>query len=284
MLEFIAKYRVHVAVLLMLLVPATTLAYTRGKPGRGPVDGVAISGLAWIQSGSFLGLSFLEELWQDYVALRDLKEENAQLRTEVARLREERARLLGVLQENARLRSMLEFKQDRPELDLRVARVIARDVTPYFRVVRVRLDATHPELEVQPQMAVVSHDGVVGQVIEVYDGFADVLLVSDPRSRVDVISQRNRTRGMLVGKGHKRDYEARLGYLQAKDDVKVGDVLVTSGKGGVFPKELLVGTISEVDDEKFQIHQEATVEPIVDVGRLEEVFIVTGADAAARRP
>jgi rod shape-determining protein MreC len=248
------------------------------------VDKVAVSGLAWVQSGGFFGLTFFDDLWQDYVALRDLKEENDILREEVARLREERARLVAVLQENARLRAMLEFNEKRPDLKLRGAKVIATDVTPLFRVTRVALETSNLDFEVKPQMAVVSRDGVVGQVIEVYDGYADVMLVSDPRSRIDVITQRNRTRGMVNGKGHKGDYEAALAYLRANDEVQAGDVVVTSGKGKIFPQEVLVGTIKAVDDRAFGLHQEATVEPSVDFGRLEEVYVVTGADSASKRP
>jgi len=268
----------------MLAMPVATIAASRGKPGRSPIDKFAISGLAWAQSGGFFGLTFFDDIWQDYVALRDLKEENQILREEVGRLREERARLLSVLQENARLRATLEFSTKRPDIRLRGAKIIASDVTPFFRVTRVSLDTKNLEFEVKPQMAVVSRDGVVGQVIEVYDGYADVMLVSDPRSRVDVITQRNRTRGMVNGKGHKGDYDAALAYLRAKDEVREGDVVVTSGKGQIFPQEVLVGTIVAADNKTFGLHQSATVKPSVDFGRLEEVYIVTNKSAAGVRP
>lgn len=285
MWELLNRYRHWFVVVAMLILPVVSLALSRGKPGRGPIDRALISGVALLQERGLYGLGFLEDVWQDYIALRDLKEENEKLRRQVARYEEERARLLGVLQENARLRELLSFREERTDLKLRPARVIGRDVTPWFRVLRVKLDTHKLDFEVKPQMAVVSYEGVVGQVIEVYDaGYADVMLVSDPRSKVDVITQRTRTRGMVHGLGHKRDYTASLAYLRRKDEIAGEDLVVTSGKGGVFPQELVVGRVTEVEARTYGLEQKAVVEPSVDVSRLEEVFIITGEQAAGRRP
>jgi rod shape-determining protein MreC len=268
----------------MFAVPASSLAWARSQGTRGPVDRILIEVMGSVQAVGMLGVGFVDDIWQDYVDLRGLKEENERLRGQVARYEEERARLIGVLQENARLRQMLAFKDSRPDLKLRSARIIGRDVTPYFRVLRVRLDSTNIDFTVKPQMAVVSHQGVVGQVVEVYGDSADVLLVSDPRSKLDVMTQRNRARGLVQGLGHSKDYEARVGYLRRKDEVAEGDQVVTSGKGGIFPQELLVGKITRVEKKAFGLEQQAILEPTVDVGRLEEVFIITGDQTAGYRP
>lgn len=284
MIDALARYRVHILVAAMLLLPSLSMLLARGGSGRNPVDRAAINLLGPVQTGAAFGLGFIEDLWNDYVALRNMKEENERLRQEIAQLREERARLVGVLQENARLRQMLQLKGERPELELRGARVIAADVSPFFRVLRLRLDTHDADQKLEPRMAVVSHEGVVGQILEVYDDYVDVMLVSDPRSNIDVYTQRNRTRGMVYGLGHKRDYACRMGYLRRRDEVHDGDVLVTSGKGGIFPRELLVGTVTDVQRKEYGLNQEASVEPIVDVSRLEEVFIITGKAAPGQRP
>lgn len=284
MWDLVARYRAWIIVVVTLAVPVATVGVYRGEHGRGPVDRVLIGGMATLQSHGVFGLEFVEELWRDYVALRDLRSENERLRAEVARHEEERARLIGVLQENARLRELLEFKERRPDLKLRPARVIGRDTTPFFRVMRVRLDARTADFTVKERMAVVSAEGIVGQVVEVYDGFADVMLVADPRSRVDVMTQRSRTRGMVQGLGHSKDYDAQIAYLKRTDEIGEGDTIVTSGKGGVYPAELMVGSVSEVERKAYGLEQRAVVEPSVDFGRLEEVFIVTGERARGRRP
>jgi rod shape-determining protein MreC len=284
MWDVVAKYRTWIVAVLAVLIPVATLAVSGGEYGRGPVDRVAISAMAWMQSQGVFAFDFVEDFWRDYVDLRGLRVDNDRLREENARLTEERARLISVLQENARLRQLLGFKERRPDLKLRVARVVGRDVTAYFRVFRVKLDIRNTDFSVRERMAVVSAEGVVGQIVEVYDGYADVMLISDPRSRVDVISQRTRARGMVNGLGHSKDYQARIAYLRRKDEVAEGDALVTSGKGGVYPAELMVGLVSKVDDRSFGLEQNAIVEPTVDFGHLEEVFIVTGERTSGWRP
>ena len=158
MWDFVAKYRAWIIVVVTLAIPAVTVGVSRGQQGRGPVDRALISVMATLQTQGVFGLEFVEELWRDYVGLRDLRAENEQLRAELARHQEERARLIGVLQENARLRDLLEFKERRPDLKLRPARVIGRDITPFFRVLRVKLDARTTDFTVKEQMAVVSSE------------------------------------------------------------------------------------------------------------------------------
>jgi len=200
--------------------------------------------------------------------------EAEELKAEISRLREEKSRLIGVLQENERLRKMLGFKVRRPELELIAGRVISRDTTPYFRVVTLHVTSDVP---LAPRMAVISAEGVVGQVNRVFADYVEVILVSDPRHRVDAITQRTRAQAVVEGLGHERDYHAKLAYLSEKDEVRVGDVVVTSGMGGVFPPELVLGTVATVERSERGLFQDATISPSVDASRLDEVFIVVGA-------
>jgi rod shape-determining protein MreC len=178
-----------------------------------------------------------------------------------------------VLQENERLRKLLGFKTRRPELALVPARVVARDTTPYFRVVTLKLSSDVP---LQPRMPVIAAEGVVGQVHRVFADYAEVILLGDPRHRVDAVTQRTRAQAVIEGLGHERDYHAKLSYLSEKDEVRVGDVVVTSGMGGVFPSELVIGTVASVEKSEKGLFQDAVVSPAVDASRLSEVFVVTG--------
>ncbi len=213
--------------------------------------------------------------WTRLVGGGDVAEENEELHREVARLREENTRLIGVLQENARLREMVEFQTARPDFELAPARVISRDVSPYFRVVKVRIESDH---DLAPRMPVVAPDGVVGQIHKVYGRYADVVLVADPRSRIDAISQRNRALGVVQGLGTEADYRASVAYLTDRDEIQLGDRMVTSGMGEIFPRELEIGTVVEIDDSMTGLFQEVVVEPSVDFSRLEEVFVITDVD------
>lgn len=196
------------------------------------------------------------------------------LAKEVARTREENARLAGILQENARLRAMVGFAAAHPRLDLVPAKVVGADITPWFRVLTLTVNAGSPRVAVG--QAVVSSAGVVGTVREVAGGVVQVTLAVDPRSSIDVVVQRNRARGVVQGLGHPNDYLSRVAYLLRRDEVREGDLLVTSGIGGKFPPDLVVGRISKMAPAKQGLFQEALAEPAVDFGRLEEVFIIVG--------
>ncbi|MFW5966390.1 MAG: rod shape-determining protein MreC [Persicimonas sp.] len=261
------------AVPLIMMVTGSDADVGREASSK-PVQ-MARSGLVWAQVGVHDALA-----WTGDLAARlgggDLAEENEELREEVARLREERSRLIGVLQENARLRELVGFKKRHPEYELAPARVVGRDVSPYFRVIRLELRS--PDAELEPRMPVVVADGVVGQIHEVYGKYAEVIVVSDPRSRIDAVSQRNRAAGVVEGLGHERDYLARVAYLNEKDEVRKGDVMVTGGKAGVFPRELVIGTVTSVESAERGLFQEVELEPAVDFSRLEEVFVITDTD------
>jgi len=278
--ELLRRFRNPALVLLLLALPLYTLGASKGqRSAMGPVDRVGLRLLGATQSQVDGVLGRIGGFWDDYVDLLGVNAENEQLREENARLREENARLQGVLQENARLSKLVGFRTLRPNLELLPARVIAADISPYFRVLRIRLDVDADKVEVG--MPVVSAEGVVGQIEVVAGNYSDVLLAVDPRSNIDVLTQSNRARGILIGLGLERSYTAKLGFLLRQDEVEEGDVVVTSGRGGRFPKELLVGTIVSVEKQEYGLYQSATVEPAVDFSRLEEVYVIVNDTQSA---
>ncbi len=277
MLGFLNEQRHKIIAILLVVVPLWMIAVAQGTevgvesstPTR--LGGAVVGGS---QAGFNGVIGAVGGVWNRIVG-GELAQENEELRREVAQLREEKSRLIGVLQENSRLRELVGFKTSHPEFELAPARVVGRDVSPYFRVVKIRISS---ERELAPRMPVVAAEGVVGQVHRVYEGYADVVLLSDPRSRIDAISQRNRALGVVEGLGHEADYRARISYLTDRDEVGVGDTMVTSGMGEVFPAELTIGTVVEVEEGERGLFQQVQVEPAVDISRLEEVFVITNVD------
>lgn len=275
MLELLRRYRRALAALVLVVIPLALVALrggTRAGEAKQTAAGALVRGGVGYGHAGVVGV--IDGLGERLGALgeSDADRERKLMQEEVVRLREEKARLIGVLQENERLRELVGFKRRHPEFELIPARVVSRSTSPYFRVIQLRIRA---EGKVAPRQPVVVTGGVVGQIHEVHGQFADVIILSDPRSRIDTISQRNRAHGVVQGLGHERDYKARIAYLNERDRVRAGDVMVTSGMGGVFPAELIVGTIRSVEPDERGLFQQAVLEPAVDLSRLQEVFVIT---------
>lgn len=276
MWESLRQRRILIIVGLFLLTALIPTLMERGQPAtsHGPVAGMAMQSAGATQSLFAIAGGGVAAWWDRHMYLVNVYEENEKLRADRDRLREEHARLLSVMQENARLRALVGFADANPHFQLVPAQVIARDVNEFFRVVTIKLDTG--TARVRPDMPVVSSAGLVGQIESVDGRYAQVLLTVDKRSSVDIVVQRNRARGVLTGQGNTRDYSARVGYLLRRDEVRVGDTLVTSGMGGMFPQDLVIGTIADINDRNYGLYQEVSVEPAVDFSRLEEVFVIVG--------
>jgi rod shape-determining protein MreC len=155
------------------------------------------------------------------------------------------------------------------------ARVIGAPLSPQFRVLRIRID--RGDHDVAPGMPVITGTGPVGRIDRVYGSYADVTLVSDPSSSIEVVIPRTGGRGMLTGLGRPDSYACTIGWLEKQVDPKakleVGDEVVTSGLGASFPPGLVVGKVSKVsrDDGLFQ---SVEVAPAVDVSRVRAVEVL----------
>ncbi len=233
--------------------------------------------MQWLAVRTARGVSsFVEE----YVYLVEVKKDNDRLGYENSRLREQARELERLERENERLRGLLVLRNELAGEKF-TARVIGKDISPLFRVIRVRLDRGRDD-RVVSGMPVVTPEGLVGQVSRISDRYADVMLTVDEGSAVDVVVERTGARGILRGTGQSDSYKCRIQYLLRADEVRVGDTVYTSGLGRRFPPNIKVGTISRVEKRDFDLHQLVEVTPAVSFARLEEVLVLTeGARDAA---
>lgn len=201
-----------------------------------------------------------------YLYLVDTAEDNQQLVEDNRSLRAVLAQSDEVRLENQRLRLLLEFKEAQ-EIATLPARVIAEDASSWFRTVTIDKGSDQGVTEGMP---VVVAEGVVGRVVRSSPRFARVLLITDASSAVASLLQSNRARGICRGQGERLVFD----FVLRQEEVQIGDRVVTSGMGGVFPKGLVVGTVKSVDRQEFGLFQAIEVSPTVDFSHLEEVLVL----------
>ncbi|OGB89204.1 MAG: rod shape-determining protein MreC [candidate division NC10 bacterium RIFCSPLOWO2_02_FULL_66_22] len=213
-------------------------------------------------------------IWRDYVDLRGLQEENKGLQRETATQKRRIDQLEEQALETQRLQALLAMRQA-SRAEFLTARVIGKDATNWFKTILLDRGSLEGVRRNQPVLA---PDGLVGRVVEVTPTSAKVQLLTDPVNAVGGLIQRTRVTGIVSG---NLGAGARVRYLPLMADVVVGDQVVTSGMGGVFPKGIPIGRITAVDRRSGALFQEASLQSAVDLSRLEEVLILMTLEANA---
>ena len=203
-----------------------------------------------------------------YVDLVHVREENVRLRTQLAQVTSDRARLAELEAENRHLGELLDLK-DVLGLKSVAANVIGSDATGLSHTLILASGESDGLL---PGMAVLSSRGVVGKIIAVSPHASRVLLIDDHNSALDGFDQRSRARGIVAG---LVDDGLILKYTDRSEDIRAGDPVVTSGLDGIFPRGLLVGTIKYVHREGPGLFLNVSIAPAVEFRGLEQVLIVT---------
>ncbi|WP_425480845.1 rod shape-determining protein MreC [Montanilutibacter psychrotolerans] len=211
------------------------------------------------------------KLYEDAGTMAQLTEENRRLRTEALVNQARMARLQTVASDNARLRGLLDAAQ-RGRLDAQLAPILDIDLDPTSQ--RLVLDAGRRNGVLAGQ-SVIDAGGLVGQVIQVQPTHATVLLLTDPAHAVPVAVVRNGVR--LVAYGRGRSDSLALESVPLSSDVKVGDVLVTSGLGGRFPPGFPVGTVTALRPDESRAFLVGDVRPAAQFDRGRDVLLLRSA-------
>lgn len=229
-------------------------------------------GVARSLDGVHTGIAVIDAAISKAVSTSQLEEENTTLSQKVVDYDE-------VVAENERLKALLDYKVSHPAFAMTMARVVTRDMgtwTQTFTIDRGSADG------IAVNMAVIVPSGVVGYVTDVYPHSARVQTVLDPRTSIGVIVQRKESRlaGVMKGNGSNPDSPTMVDV--ARDgDILAGDLLVTSGYGGIYPKGLPVGTVDNLENDPEGFVKNASVMPAVNFHRLEEVFVITTSAVGA---
>jgi rod shape-determining protein MreC len=238
----------------------------------GTLQKLLVEVVAPVQHGLRLSQRGIGGIWERYISLVNTREENELLRKELKRLQAENSQYREAVVANIRYKKLLDFKEATP-LPLLSALVVGYDPSVWFKTVMINHGSNDG---LQKGMAVVCADGIAGQIVGVSLHYAKVLLITDGNSAVDGAVQRSRVRGVLKGASGRTCY---LDYVDRRADVVAGDVVISSGLGGVFPKGLPLGRVTKVDRSRPGLFQEIEVSPAVDFSNIEEVFVVLLKDS-----
>jgi rod shape-determining protein MreC len=277
MFVFLRKYQVPVSSCLCVFLSIYILtAAARGQLKSDPVGPALLWILRPFQLMSHAATGWIKDVQESRLTLRAYKADNERLRQKILELERERNRLLEAEATNRRLQQLLEFRSQAATGGI-TASIIAASASAWFK--SCLLDKGSAD-GVRKGMAVVTPLGALGRVIEVAPHTAKVLLITDPNSGLDVFVQRTRARGIVSG---SLEDGPIMKYVKHSEDVQVGDRLVTSGLDGVFPKGMLVATVTSVRKQTVGLFQQISVMPAITFDRTEQVLVVGAEQVPARK-
>lgn len=270
--NFFSRYKnplVLMAVLFVQVIALATQVKARGPAADAPplirvwtVTAISPFERAFVATGHFF-----RNTWHGYVDLRNVHRQNMQLQEELSRVRLENARLKNDVDQNRRLQALLDFKEKYVGQTV-AAQVIGSGGSEQSHIIYID---KHKGLK--PDMAVITPDGIVGKIKEVYPMSSQVLLINDRDSGAGVVLENSRLQGVLRGSGLG---ELRVDDVMSDEKVDVGERVVTSGGDRIFPKGLPVGTVTKVgQDNDAGPFLSIKIKPAADLNRLEEVLVVT---------
>ncbi len=266
--------RIGAPLVIALLILLTIVSMVRDR--RSPSDGrdelpwwqaIVLEVAAPIERVVSAPINGVKAFFENYVDLLGVRADNRRLRQRIAEIESENLQFREALVSSGHLGRVASM---RDEIAIRMlpAEVVGLDVAPWFRSVLVDRGTQHG---VEPGYPVITHQGVVGVVTATSKHAAKTMLLLDRQSAVDALVQRSRARGVVRGTGRARlEFE----FVVRSADVVVGDEVVTTGLGGIYPKGLRLGRVASLRDAGGRLTRIAVIDPAVDLGRLEQVFVM----------
>ncbi|MBI4924321.1 MAG: rod shape-determining protein MreC [Bdellovibrio sp.] len=272
MFKYIKEYRFYIILFFFILIPILAIDTSTRSPREYRIyDKIVLTFTAPIQNLMSWSLDLVVSGFQNYVYLWNVRKDNYGLLDENRKLLNVISEQKELLLENERFRKLLNF-QEKHSIESIAARVIAKDVSTEFRAIRINRGENSG---IKKDMAVVTNEGIVGRIFRTTLSTSDVLIILDPQSAVDAIDERSRTRGVVEG---LTDEACVLRFILRTDDIQPGDVFISSGLGGIFPKGIPIGVASKVSKKSYGISQDVEIESSVDFSKLEEVLVVLRAE------
>lgn len=266
LIRFIAILAVVIPIILVVI------AANLGRTGFNLPQKLTLELLGPVQSLLTSVVKTSQGIWRHYIDLVGLREENDKLLQELQVVKSKNLQYREDAVLNLSLSKNLALERSF-ELPTVTAQIIGRDPSLWFKTITIDKGSSSGIVKGMP---VVSIAGVVGQVVNLSPDYAKVLLAIDPNSAIDAISLKHREQGIIKGKGLAYQFH----YVLKNSEIEQGSQVLTSGMGGVFPKGVAVGTVTEVIDTPRGMFQKIMVTPAVDFQKLEYVTVILKVDSS----
>jgi rod shape-determining protein MreC len=281
-MDFLLRFRNALFLIAVLLAQALALAVqvkapaSAGKPDTGGVRLIRLwtTGVISPFERGAHGIGWgLRHGWSNYIDLRHVRRQNADLQQQITRMRLNEAAISEDALEGRRLQALLAFKEKYVATTV-AAQVIGTSGSDLAHVLTID-KGSNDGLKVD--MAVITPDGIVGKLRDVFPTTSDVLEINDQTSGAGVVLANTRIRAILRGTPAGR---AQIGNLTADSRIKPGEPVITSGGDQIYPRGLAVGTVESIaPDPDHQPYTAIVVHPAVDLNRVEEVLVITGVQS-----
>ena len=270
---FLKNYRIVIFVSALFFVALIVLSsHIRQDAGAGFAKKLVLEAAAPLQYALTASIRTIGDAWNRYVYLVNLQEENQRLHQTIDELKNDLVQFREDHLEAERLRQHLAL-QRQYDFQFVAARVIGREQVALSKTIIISKGSSHG---LAVGMPVVASPGLIGRLTDVSWHASKVLLIVDESSNVDVLVQRTRVQGILRGAGPRG---CTLKYVSKIQDVKEGDLIVSSGMSNVFPKGIMIGVVSRVDRQDVGLFANVGVAPFADFSKLEEVMVIVDRPA-----
>jgi rod shape-determining protein MreC len=270
---FFRNYKTIIFIVILLATILIVLSCNlKQKSSGGLVTKVVLEVAAPVQNALNASVKSVSGAWYHYLFLVGIEQENRNLKKKIDNMKSQLILYQEGYLEAQRLRDLLALK-DNHDFNFVTARVIGRGQVALSQVILINKGTAEGLNAGQPVMV---GAGLVGRVVDASWHASKVLPLIDETSNIDAVVQRTRIQGIITGAG---SHGCVLKYISKTQDVQVGDVIISSGIGGVFPKGRMIGQVSYINRQEAGLFWKIYVAPTIDFSKLEEIVILTSADA-----
>jgi len=203
----------------------------------------------------------------NFADIFDALEENKKLKKKIANITQDKNKIKEIIEENKRLKKIVDLG-DSIEYETIICRIIGRDASNWFRTLILNKGT---ESGIRSDMPVISLGAVIGRVINYNKNTSTVLLITDTNSSIGGLIQNTRIAGLVEGNGSS---DCDFNYISKQADINIGDNVITSGLGNIFPKGFIIGKIIKIKNDSQDLYKIATVKLATNINRIEEVIVI----------